>query len=71
MPTVLNMGCGVTAHDYDDAIDLLRERVFGGRAPDVIAFEEEVDVSKLDKNHVIPNMGSVVVRGIWFPDGYN
>jgi len=66
----LNMGCGVTAYDYDDAINLLRESVFGGNEPTVIDFKEDVDVSKLDQNHVAPNMGSVVVRGVWFPLGY-
>jgi hypothetical protein len=65
------MGCGVTAYDYDDAINLLREHVFDGSEPDVLDFEENVDVSKLDHNHVVPNMGSVVVRGVWFPLGYD
>ncbi len=69
-PTALNAGCGVTAYGYDDAINLLRERVFGGNELNVINFQEDVDLSKLDQNHVTPNMGSVVVRGIWFPLGY-
>jgi hypothetical protein len=70
-PTMLNLGCGITAYNYDDAMTLLRERVFVGAEPDVVGYEEDVDVSKLDKNHVLPNMGSVVVRGIWFPLGYD
>lgn len=70
-PNAFNVGCGVTAYNYDDAINLLCERVFGEDAPDVIDFEEDVDVSQLDQKHVLPNMGSVVVRGVWFPLGYD
>ena len=28
---------------------------------------ENIDVRFLDPNHVIPNMGSVIFQGIWFP----
>jgi len=70
-PTALNVGCGVTAYNYNDAVSLLRERVFGGNEPDVVDFKENVDVSKLDKSHVVPNMGPVIARGIWFPLGYD
>ena len=66
----LNLGCGVTAYNYEDAIDLLRERVFGGMEPTVLAFAENVDVTNLDKSHVIPNMGQVIARGVWFPLGH-
>lgn len=70
MPTPLNIGCGVTAYNYDDALNLLRERMFGSdEPPKVLDVLENVDVSKLDQKHVIPNMGSVTVRGIWFPMG--
>lgn len=69
-PSPLNIGCGVTAYDYDDAIDLLRQRVFNGGEPSVAEVIADVDVSTLDKRHVLPNMGSTVVRGVWFPLGY-
>ncbi len=36
----------------------------------VMAFEEDVDISRLDQNHVVPNIGIAAVRGIWFPLGY-
>jgi hypothetical protein len=70
-PTALNIGCGVTAYTYGDAVNLLRERVFGGMEPNFIGFKENVDVGDLDKSHVIPNMGLVIVRGVWFPLGYD
>jgi len=68
-PTPLNLGCGVTAYNYDDALELLRDRVFGGREAAVADVIADVDVSTLDKAHVLPNMGSAVTRGVWFPRG--
>lgn len=66
----LHMGCGVTAFDYEDAVKLLRENIFKGELPNIISCQENVDISTLDQNHVVPNMGVVAVRGIWFPRGY-
>ena len=69
--TPLNLGCGVTAYDYDDAIALLQERVFTEEAmPNITDFTEDVNVSTLDANHILPNIGLVIDRGIWFPQGY-
>ena len=66
-PTPLNLGCGVTAYDYDDAIALLQERVFPEETiPKIIECIRDVDVSTLEANHVLPNLGSVIDRGIWF-----
>ena len=70
-PTALNLGCGITAYSYEDAVLLLRERVFPGEgAPRVAACIEDVDVSTLDTKHVLPNLGAVEMRGVWFPIGY-
>lgn len=72
----LSFGCGVTAYDKDDAIRTLRERVFartwltGLSSTDVAPITqciEDVDVRTLDQNHVVPNMGVVPCRGVWFP----
>ncbi|MGY3234875.1 hypothetical protein ACVMAJ_001765 [Bradyrhizobium sp. USDA 4448] len=72
MPTALNLGCGVTAHDYDDAIKLLREFVFGPNGPPtIVQLVEDVELSALERNHVQPNLGNTEVRGIWFPQGYD
>jgi len=70
-PTPLNLGCGVTAYDTDDAARLLQERVFIGKVmPKIVECREDVDLSTLDQKHVAPNLGLVTVRGIWFPRGY-
>jgi hypothetical protein len=70
-PTALNIGCGVTAYDYDDAVSILHERVFAGQPfPKVLRFVPDVNVQDLDKDHVLPNMGIVAQRGVWFPLGF-
>jgi hypothetical protein len=38
--------------------------------PAVVQVVENVDVSTLDQKHVLPNIGDVTVRGVWFPLGY-
>lgn len=64
-------GCGVTAFGYDDAIKILRDEVFAGQElPGIRQQIEDIDVSTLDPDHVLPNMGSPDIRGIWFPKGY-
>jgi hypothetical protein len=63
-------GCGVTARDREDAIKLLKERVFTQHPfPNIVSVQEDVDVSSLDSKHVRPNMENPVVRGVWFPRG--
>jgi hypothetical protein len=67
----LNIGCGITAFDYDDAIALLHDRVLKGRDLKVGAVVADIDVRSLDAGHVLPNMGNVMARGVWFPMGYD
>jgi len=66
-PHPLNLGCGVTAWSLDDALRLIRS-VF----PDLslgppIEIIQNIDVSTLDPGHVLPNMGDVTLRGVWWP----
>lgn len=70
LPLGTRLGCGVTARDYDAAVELIRERLFDGSTPPVQSVIEDIDVSTLDPGHVRPNMGSPVAPGIWFPMGY-
>lgn len=68
----LSIGCGVTAYDHDDALQIMRKKIFEGHAvPHIQKCIADVDVSTLDSGHVLPNMGVVVRRGIWFPLGYS
>lgn len=64
------LGYGVTAYDRKDALDLLRERVFGGALPRIESLAENVDVSALDEGHILPNMEPPSFRGVWFPRGF-
>lgn len=64
----LSWGCGVTAYNYDDAMKLLRERIFkSDPVPEVVRVLEDVDIEHVDEGHVRPNMGAPSNRGIWFP----
>jgi hypothetical protein len=67
----LNLGCGVTAYDYADALKILQAKVFDENLmPTIASFAEDVDMQTLDRNHVLPNIGAVTDRGVWFPLGY-
>ncbi len=71
IPAGISMGCGVTAHSYDDALILLKGRVFKDKpVPYFKKVIENVDVSTLDPGHVLLNMAPPNLRGIWFPIGY-
>lgn len=66
----LGWGCGVTAHNYDDAIAILRDRIFkSDPVPEIAQVVEDVDLSELDEGHVRPNMTAPTERGVWFPAG--
>ncbi len=68
LPLGATMGCGVTAFTRDDAVSLLREKVFHAiPLPPLTKVIESVDVSTLDAGHVLPNMGDPTIRGVWFP----
>lgn len=67
-PSALNIGCGVTAHNVDDAKSLMQEWIFSGEPlPKIRRIVESVNVSNLDERHVLPNIGQVAMRGVWFP----
>ena len=65
-PVGMTLGCGITAFDRDDAIRLLSEAV-GVMVPIPTRIVDDVDVSTLDRGHVLPNMHPPSGRGIWFP----
>ena len=62
------LGFGVTAWSLEDAIQLL-----GTEGIDILEnlgqfqIRENVTFAELDQNHVVPNMGPMVMRGVWFP----
>lgn len=65
---VLQRGCGVTAYSREDALQVLCEQVFQGQALPVIReIIEDIDVSTLDDEHILPNIGVTIWRGVWYP----
>jgi hypothetical protein len=64
------LGFGVTAYDLDDAISLI-SIAFGlnrSTIPPILSVKENVKYEDLEDNHVKKNMGSMAVRGIWYPN---
>jgi hypothetical protein len=63
--------CGVTAYTYEDALHLVRTRVFPRRdLPPITESIADVDIPSLDPKHVLPNIGPPNRRGVWFPMGF-
>jgi hypothetical protein len=63
------MVVGVTAYDVDDANRLLDENLFKAETrPALAGLIEDIDVSTLDPNHILPNIGFTTIRGIWYPN---
>jgi hypothetical protein len=63
-----HLGIGVTAPSLQEAATLaeaLCNKHWPGEELGVPL--SDVDVGQLDQKHVVPNMGSPAVRGIWFP----
>lgn len=59
-------GCGVTAIDEADCRAIVDGTwFFAGQNVELIVGIRNSD--ELDQDHVVPNVGSIFVRGIWFP----
>ncbi len=71
LPMGMQRGCGVSAFHDEDAMHLLKTIVFSSASlPEIKKITENIVFSTLDKGHVLPNMGDVTVRGVWFPLGF-
>lgn len=71
VPYGTRIGCGITAYNYEDAINILKEKVFKDKPIAAITqCIENIDISELDQGHVLPNMAPPNIRGVWFPLGY-
>jgi hypothetical protein len=68
-PTPLHLGVGITAHSEEDARALFVAAF--GSAVQIQNIEPIENMQRLDQKHVVPNMGNVFTRGIWFPLGYD
>jgi hypothetical protein len=67
-PNPLNIGCGVTAYNLNDARNLISEYALRRNlSVEEAGYIEDVDISSLDQKHVVQNIDSLLRRGVWFP----
>ena len=67
-PLSEGLGIGVTAASPQEARELaegVRARYYASSK--ITGEIADVNVSSLDANHVVPNLGAVVAYGVWFP----
>lgn len=65
---ILNLGCGITAHNKEDALSIINNIVFPIYGElEISNIIEDIDINILDKGHILPNIGNVISRGVWFP----
>jgi len=61
-------GIGVTAASELEARGLVEPvRTHFFTEASVVQIVPDIEVASLDQDHVIPNMGPVAVRGVWYP----
>ena len=63
------LGVGVTGFDERDAITMVDLMRIDGFVIDSITHVRSH--SDLDQGHVVPNMGNILARGVWYPLGYS
>ena len=61
------LGFGGTAESRQAAEKLLRDYRYLGGNLHIVGVTENIRFEDLDQNHVVPNAGPMVVRGIWYP----
>ncbi|HET6648209.1 MAG TPA: hypothetical protein VFH01_12855 [Pyrinomonadaceae bacterium] len=59
-------GIGVTAYSVADAFALIRECNWPMDLS-AVKVTENVKFDDLDQQHVVPNMGPMTFRGVWYP----
>jgi hypothetical protein len=68
--TANKLGCagiGVTAYSREDAERLIQaEETL--KHYELVSVIDDVDIRSLDQNHIVPNIGPVNFRGIWYPN---
>lgn len=66
--TNIQYNFGVTACFIDDAKKLINEANKTFRLKfEIIEIIENIDISTLDENHFLPNIGAPNFRGVWYP----
>jgi hypothetical protein len=65
----LPLGVGVTAYSESDARTLLHERGVSAWFADAqhVTVTQGVRAADLDQTNVVPNIGPMQLRGVWYP----
>jgi len=73
LPTRMMPGVGVTASDAGDALDLLKLHFFAETEIPACRITLVESIDDIEQNHVRPNIGNFLRRGIWYPafDGWS
>jgi len=67
-PAIPHLGLGVTAFSRDDAFQILSASGYTLSPDDpTVRVTEGIQIADLDQYHIIPNMGPIIFRGVWFP----
>jgi hypothetical protein len=61
--------CGITAFDYDDALNIMRRFMLReNETPIFRRVIENVDMTTIEDENVFCNLGVPIWRGVWYPD---
>jgi len=65
----LPFGIGVTAYSEEDAFSLIQEQGFDQWYADAkeTRVTKGVSISDLDQSNIVPNIGPMQLRGVWYP----
>jgi hypothetical protein len=64
------LGFGVTAWSLSEALNIIGALGYRHYLPEdlnEVCVDEGVTVEHLDQGHVLPNMGPIIMRGMWYP----
>lgn len=65
--TSSGLGYGATGYDQADAEALLQTLGYPAKGVVVTGVTPDVKHADLEQNQVVPNIGPMLVRGVWFP----
>jgi hypothetical protein len=60
-------GYGVTASSQAEALALLQKYGYPLALERIVNITTGVTAASLDKEHVLPNAGPLLMRGVWYP----
>ena len=66
--TATGLGYGVTAYSREDAESLLCSLGLPRPGEAIVEVVSGIRHDQLDQNHVVPNAGPMVFRGVWYPN---